>query len=77
MTDDDLRKVKADALRDAAEGFRRIAASGSEPDLNALLASLLDDRAARVAAGEDDHTGIGSNDGAWPPDPEGRERPHS
>lgn len=67
MTDDDLRKIKADALRDAAEGFRRVSASGTEPELNDLLASLLEDRAARVASGENDHSGIRRDADEWPP----------
>ncbi|WP_045278956.1 hypothetical protein [Microbacterium oxydans] len=58
MNDDELREVKAHALRDAAEGFRRTAASGVEPELNRLLADLLEARATRIEAGDDDHSGI-------------------
>ncbi|WP_334148389.1 hypothetical protein [Microbacterium sp.] len=58
MNEDELREVKANALRDAAEGFRRTAASGVEPELNRLLADLLDARATRVEAGEDDHSRV-------------------
>lgn len=66
MNDDHLRKVKTEALRDAAEGFRRLAASGTDPELNRILAVLLEDRAARIDAGEDDHTGISGTDPGWP-----------
>lgn len=58
MNDDELREVKARALRESAEGFRRTAASGAEPEFNRLLADLLEVRAARIEAGGDDHSGI-------------------
>jgi hypothetical protein len=66
MNDDDLRTAKAAALHDAAEGFRRLGESGTDPELNRILAALLEDRAARVDAGEDDHTGIHAADAEWP-----------
>lgn len=47
-----LDSVKASALREAAEGFRRAAASGVEPVLNLTAARLLTQRAEKVEAGE-------------------------
>lgn len=44
--------IKAEALREAAEDFRRAAASGVEPVLNLTAARLLFSRAERVEAGE-------------------------
>lgn len=63
MNDSDRRRIKAEALRDAAEGFRRTAADGTDPELNSMLAELLEKRATRIAAGEDDYTEADPTDG--------------
>lgn len=58
MHDDDIRATKAEVLRTAADEFRRSAAAGHAPESNLLAASLLEQRAARIEAGEDDHSRI-------------------
>lgn len=45
-----IHSIKAEALREAAEDFRRAAAAGIEPTLNLAAARLLSQRADRVAA---------------------------
>lgn len=49
---------RAQALRDAAAQLTAAAAAGEHPEQNRLLAAKLNDRAIRVAAGEDDHSGF-------------------
>ncbi|WEK59935.1 MAG: hypothetical protein P0Y60_11320 [Candidatus Microbacterium colombiense] len=58
MHDDEIRAIKAGVLRQTAEEFRRAAASGEDPQANLLAAALLERRAERIAAGEDDHSSI-------------------
>jgi hypothetical protein len=54
--DDILRSIKAEMLRDAAAEFRRTAAAGENPQLNIAAACMLEQRAERIVAGEDDHS---------------------
>ncbi|GGM51614.1 hypothetical protein [Microbacterium saperdae] len=62
MHDDDIRATKAEVLRTAADEFRRAAAAGQAPESNLLAASLLEQRAARIEAGEDDHSQVSAAD---------------
>lgn len=47
---------RARILRDSAKEFRERIDGGIDSSLNSLAADLLDRRAARIAAGEDDHS---------------------
>lgn len=58
MDDADVRSLKAQKLRDAALELRRHATVDIDPETNKLLAHLLTQRAARIVAGEDDHSAI-------------------
>ncbi|KJL30627.1 hypothetical protein [Microbacterium oxydans] len=59
MVDDKgMRANKVAVLRDAAEGFRRLAGAGTDVSANLLYADLLERRAARIAAGDDDSSGF-------------------
>lgn len=58
MHDDDIRAAKAEVLRTAADEFRRAAAAGRDPQSNLLAAALLEQRAARIEAGEGDHSQV-------------------
>lgn len=58
MHDDDIRATKAAVLRTAADEFRRAAAAGRDAESNLLAAALLEQRAARIEAGEDDHSQV-------------------
>ncbi|MEV4667508.1 hypothetical protein [Microbacterium sp. LWO12-1.2] len=62
MHDDDIRTTKAEVLRIAADEFRRAAAAGRDPESNLLAADLLEQRAARIAAGEDDHSRVSTRE---------------
>lgn len=53
-------------LRDAAAGFRRAAATEADPQLSILAASLLEQRAERIAGGEDDHSDLPVDIGSRP-----------
>lgn len=58
MHADILRSVKAEMLRATAADFRRAAEDGTDPELNRVAADLLEQRADRIAAGEDDHSAL-------------------
>ncbi|MFJ2552801.1 hypothetical protein [Microbacterium sp. NPDC087591] len=58
MHDDDIRAIKAEVLRTAADEFRRAAAAGRDPQSNLLAAALLERRAARIEVGEGDHSQV-------------------
>ncbi|MCK2036940.1 hypothetical protein KZC51_12435 [Microbacterium sp. SSW1-49] len=58
MHDDDIRAAKAEVLRTAADEFRRAAAAGGESEPNLVAAALLEQRAARIEAGEEDHSQV-------------------
>lgn len=60
--DDDIGAIKAKVLREAAREFHRAAAAGEDPEANRLAAHLLEKRAARVEAGEDDHSALRPED---------------
>mgnify|MGYP001575247023 CR=1 FL=1 len=62
MHDDDIRTTKAEVLRMAADEFRRAAAAGEDPESNLLAADLLEQRAVRIAAGEDDHSRVAAGE---------------
>ncbi|MCK2036932.1 hypothetical protein KZC51_12390 [Microbacterium sp. SSW1-49] len=47
---------RARILRDSAKEFRQHVGGGIESPLNSIAADLLDRRAARIAAGEEDHS---------------------
>lgn len=64
-------QVKAEALREAAEDFRRAADSGVEPALNLTAAKLLFQRAAKIEA-DDTRRVVGEYGGAVPPNAEER-----
>lgn len=47
---------RARILRDSAKEFRQRVDGGIDSDLNSVAADLLERRAARIAAGEEDHS---------------------
>lgn len=56
MHDNVLRSIKAEMLRNAAAEYRRAAEAGDNPTLNIAAACMLEQRADRIVAGEDDHS---------------------
>ena len=67
--DDVYRSIKVQTLRDAAAEFRRIAATETDPQLNILAACMLEQRAERIADGEDDHSDLPVDISAMPQEP--------
>lgn len=55
---DALRSVKAEILRATAADLRHAADAGTDPESNRVAADLLEQRAARILAGADDHSAL-------------------
>lgn len=53
-------------LREAAAEFRRAAETESDPQLSILAACMLEQRAERIADGEDDHSDVPVDIGVKP-----------